>query len=361
MINSLETPSIIYSASMIQYIIDLLKDETAKIKNLKIFFSMKSNNNINILNFLSKKIDGIEIASEYEYKKIENLGFKNIISTFPTPTSSFLEEFYNSGYVFDFDSIDILKLNIDFLKNKKIGLRIALPPNKPNIIDNDFSRFGLFGNEPELIKLVNEFNLEVCQLHFHNGENNIKNIKMTTTYISKLLNEYSIYNNIKRISLGGGLNNLYFKDKNSTEYWSIVEHFSNEVNSKTDVDIIIEPGFLMMSLCGFLISSVCSIKQVNDIYKYVTLDSSAFNLFSWYKPDIIYPKKAENQKQKVNFYGRTCFENDVFVKNTSIPIENIGDKVVLTPVAGYCTSSCRHLHMIPSPNEYFCNDEVNYE
>ncbi|WP_218012322.1 hypothetical protein, partial [Bacillus wiedmannii] len=81
---------------------------------------------------------------------------------------------------------------------------------------------------------------------------------------------------------------LYLKETELTQFWNLIKEFSIYLNKKQPTKIIIEPGMLISFLSGCLFTSVrASDYQINDT-KNVTLDCSAFNLFSWFKPKLIY-------------------------------------------------------------------------
>lgn len=340
-----DTPCIIYSKDTIKNIINLIRKDTQDILGFHLFYSVKANSCPNILEFIKSLIDGVEVASENEYKLVRKIGYKNIIVTFPGPKANFIENLYSDNNIFDFNSLSSMQSLSELLIGKEIGLRMRLPKER------NISRFGVLCNNEKLHKFILDNSITVRRLHYHFDNHTLSNITNIIAHINELQNETKWFKNINCISFGGGLNNLYCSDvQNLKMFWDKISIFSKKINLKQKVDIIFEPGTLLMLYSGYLITTVTEVLIENEIQQLV-VDASAFNLTSWFRPNLIFPKQASDSI-KTEIYGCTCFENDFFTKTAVLPKLKVGDRLLFYPVGAYVSSVARKLHMLPVPNEF---------
>ncbi|PEM67392.1 hypothetical protein CN613_18885 [Bacillus pseudomycoides] len=355
--NTIDTPAIVYNDKLLQHTINMIKEDTKNIPNLEICFSLKANRNNDITSYIANQGLGADIASLEEFNIAKNKKFKSIYATSPYFGIEEVKQLYENDITFDFNSISQLKSCIKIVENKDIGLRIKIPLQKtaPEIYGNN-SRFGVLGNESALIQLIKKHNLNVKQIHIHIGEKDYNSTKEIIKHIKYLLKHFDIYQNVLIINLGGGYTQLYLKETELTQFWNLIKEFSIYLNKKQPTKIIIEPGMLISFLSGCLFTSVrASDYQINDT-KNVTLDCSAFNLFSWFKPKLIYT--SSNLDKKIhNIHGNTCYEHDTFSEKITTNELNVEDKIVFNPVGSYVSSMKRTLHGLPFPTEYFYQNE----
>lgn len=168
--------------------------------------------------------------------------------------------------------------------------------------------------------------------------------------------EITLKKESKHIIRGGGLLNIYRNRDTIKQFWLIIDDF---LTKHPTINIIIEPGSLIVAFSGYLISSIvdCDFTEDEKIAN-ITLDTSRHNLFTWNKPNLIFPKRVESEKGiKCNINGCTCYELDFFVKDVFLDKKNLTlqQKFIFGPVGAYVKANSKSLHDYPFPNEYYFN------
>lgn len=356
----LKEPSIVYNLDFIKFIIDSIREDISNYvennSNIKLFYSCKANTNLEILTFLNPLVDGFDVASKYEYQKVKE--FKNNISfTSPYIEVETLQEIYSTNNIFDFNSISQLQQFAPYLINKEIGLRINVDLEDSNkTIFGKKSRFGIKFNDRRLIEILKIYALKIKKIHIHTGEKNTSISRNLVKLIEEIISN-EVYDQLEIIDIGGGFFNLYKKKEDVETFWCMINDFSN---NHPELDLIIEPGNLILALSGYLVGSVGDISFIEDNNKIanLTLNVSRHNIFTWNKPNLIFPPKTvENNINAVlcNIHGSTCYELDFFVNNIFLDKNylKINSNFIFGPVGAYSKANSKHLHDYPFPKEYY--------
>jgi len=331
----LNTPAIVYNYNLLDTVITCLRAQIPK--NIKLFYSIKANSNKDLLVFLKNRIDGIDVASIYEFKAGIEAGYKNISATGPSFKSTEIQYIYENNGLFDFNSISQLTNCNEFVKNKEVGIRVPVKNTR-------YSRFGIDIHNKQFQKFIVENNISIKNIHIHFGEKNPLDLFAILEQLNEIM-QHEILSEVTTINMGGGITNLLLKGE--------IKNFINKLieNKYTNrFEIILEPGRAITSLCGFLITSVIAADNSNTKNE-IILDCSAYNLFPWFLPR---PISTNSKRAKIiqNLWGNTCFENDYFASRLIFPELNINDKVIFYPVGAYSKNNHKNLHRIPYPNEY---------
>lgn len=359
LINTIETPAIVYDADIIKYFINKLRQDTLNIPNLEICFAVKANRNPLVLKVMREANLGADIASIEELNVAIEAGLFPIYCTSPGFSHEQIENIYNHSIIFDFDNLSQLKnwLFKSSLKNRKIGLRIRPYLDKKytdDITVGEKSRFGINPASEELHEIIKNNNLLVEQLHVHIGEKkNSLVFKELLNYIETIINTFDNFKDIKKINLGGGYDHLYANASEVRNSWDAVEEFSENISRRLnrDIKIIIEPGSLLTNASGFLYSEVKASDELSPECQRIILDSSAFNLLSWAKPKILLSTSKSAEKIIHKIYGPTCFEYDYFF-SPALNKLGIDDRILMHPVGAYVSGINRNLHGLQNPKEY---------
>lgn len=354
---SLDTPAYVYHFDIIKYIFDNIKEEMRAIKNLKIYYAVKANSNFEILQFLHSLIDGVDVASIYEYKQVKHIfGDKEISITGPSFLEEDIEGFYKSNLIFDFNSISQLENCKEIVSNKAIGIRMNIPYNyKKNEVD---SRFGISLEDDRLFELLEEFNAKIVKIHVHNGEKDEIFFRNLRNQLN-ILEGRKLLSDIQEVNLGGGLLDLIMKGDLP---WLMkeIQNIQKDYFRDENVNFVIEPGSALVNLCGFLITKVISADYSKDI-RNIVVNTSSYNLNHWFKPKLLTHTSKKQTTFKTNIYGTTCYEGDYFCLDKLIKELNIEDKLLFFPVGGYSKSNHTKLHGLPFPAEYYFNENFLYE
>lgn len=323
---SKDTPAIIYNMRLLK---NWLKNISEKCKkyDIKLLYSIKANFNKEILNVIKENVEGVDCASYYEYKLCRELGFSKISCVGAGFTQSEIIEILNNNCIFDADSIEQLQFIDSCLNLNNYGIRFRCNEYLLGITINELRE--LSKNKSILDK--------INRLHFHGG-----NLDFIINYLNEIKDIINL-NNIEVLNLGGG--DLCYDLLLSTD---VTE---SELTSKLNCirkllpksNIYIEPGQIIVANCGVLTSKVLWKKE--DV---IILDTSSFNISSWYKPYLICPKY---KKGNTSIIGNTNTSDDVFIKDMHID-ESI-NKVLFAFTGAYYKTTHRNLHNYEFPNEFY--------
>ena len=343
-----------------------------------IFFSCKSNKSYAFLNYAANNGCGIEVSSLYELE--DALKHTNrIIASGPAKSKNYINRSIDCGAIISVDDIYELRQIKETNKNVKVFLRIS---NLLNIV----SRFGInILQLDECLNLIKDSNIELEGFSFHINNYNLDDRINAIKELLKIVKEKNI--SINYIDIGGGFptnycskkdylnflnkntNNMYFKNKNITDFYQYYSDIADEKALKyildnvshllNGIEIIIEPGRSLLSNCGISIYKVEYLKQIYN-GDYLVITNGNINCLSeqWFNSDyLIEPlllKKTNTKKLKEPIYasvaGNLCLEQDMLtwrkIKFDYIP-EN-GDYLIYYNTAGYqMDSNESNFHKIP--------------
>ncbi|HDR6270312.1 hypothetical protein PDJ95_09500 [Bacillus cereus] len=360
----IQTPAIIYDVEAIKYVVKKIKDNISKIPNTHICFSVKANRNISLLKTLVELGIGADVASIAELDVAKSAGFQHIYATSPSFSSNEIEVLYKNGIIPDFSTVSQLK---EALKNgsveNKIGLRVKF---KLDLLDSELettfgeqSRFGIDVFSSDIKMLLKKYGLKVKQIHVHLGE--IRNSNIMSQVALGMEKMVEMFPEVEVLNFGGGLTYLYSDENEVTKTWDILEGVIKRINKllNRQVKVIIEPGMLLMAMCGYLVSTVLT-SDVEGNHRIVTLDSSAWNLMYWTPPILVYTYTNNLIKDMHKICGSTCYEKDIFIQSNYNERLDIGDRVLLAPAGAYVTSMARNMHGFPLPDEWILNNNRLY-
>lgn len=357
-ISKLKDPSVVYNLDYVKYIINTLKNDinefVEKKENIQLFYSCKANTNEEILKFISNHIDGYDVASKYEFHKVRDLT-KSISFTSPYIDKETLLEIYEQNHIFDFNTISQLEKFISIVAGQNIGLRVNVNLDESNkTIFGEESRFGVRLPDNKLKMLFCENDLRITKLHIHTGEKSVSIVKNLITYLELLLLD-PIFKNVEVIDIGGGLLNLYKNRTSIQEFWQQINEFCNR---HTNLRVIIEPGNLLLAFCGYLVGSLEDIDFNEESSANLTLNISRHNIFTWNKPNLIYPPRSTEISSNTalcNINGCTCYELDYFCRNIVLDKKYLinGTKFIFGPVGAYVKANSKRLHDYLFPEELY--------
>lgn len=279
-----------------------------------------------ILNTIQKAgIDGFDCASIYEYCQAKKTKCNNFALVGNGFDKNDIKKIDFETVKFDCSNISQLNYILMLHPNVKIGVRIKCTSN--------------LGISMDELKHINYLK-NITRIHFH-GES-IKNINQVLNELVEYLNTEKINN----INLGGGMLALKILSYMDEEVKDLIKNIKKKF---PNASITIEPGQLLTSSVGFLVTKVIG-KSNGDLI----LNNSAFNLSSWYTPKLLYPH-LEKGNNKI--LGDTNWNEDIFVKNITTNDINVGEKIYFGFVGAYYSTTQRNLHGYSFPKEtYFTGD-----
>ena len=358
------TPTYIYSYNKIKENILNFKRQFNSIDPLTCF-SVKSNNNINILKIIKSFGLGADVVSMGELIRSLKAGIspKKIVFSGVGKTKEELKfAIKNKILLINTESESELKMIEKIAKSmkKKIDIGLRLNPDTDAKTLSKIStgkkenKFGL--DRRELLGIINNIKnskyLNLLCLSVHIGsqitshkpyEKMLKELS-DTIKASKYKFEY--------IDLGGGMGIQYDKSEkalNYVKYLSLIKKFLKKYKCK----IIFEPGRSIIGNTGYLASRVIYMKNSGK-KNFVILDA-AMNDFmrpALYgaRHKILAAKKNNSKSNKIyEFVGPICETTDKFLTTSKFQVLNEGDVVLICDVGAYgiVLSSNYNLRTIP--------------
>jgi len=349
---------------------DILKNNVRTFKKIftnkypytEIAYAYKANYVSEILKVIHKEGAWAEVASGFEYEIAKKAGVKgsSIVYNGPGKKKESLLKAINEGAFINADNNDeielLSKIAKELNKTVDIGIRINADVGINQVVD----RFGFNlenGDAFEAVKLCTESGLlNPVGLHLHltsyivepNTTNeyipsqNIKLIwpksadmyEIAATKISSLAQELKskLDVDIKYIDLGGGfpsVDNLDIYAENSVK--PLLSAFKDSLPT-----LILEPGRAIVKNAVSLITTVLSVKTLQNGQRAVTVDAGINILPTsfWSMQDVNPYKNAGSNLQDTIVYGPLCLQTDILA-NKPMPKLIPGDKLVVDNVGAY--------------------------
>ena len=341
------TPTYVYSRKSIESQIDLYKKSFTQKDNL-ICFSVKSLNNISILNIINKNGCGFDVVSGGELQKVchvgadpkkiifsgvgksneeISLGVRNQILSFNIESESELYRIEKIASSMDMTANIAIRFNpeIDsggheYIKTGRKGDKFGISSEK--LILN-ISNYIYQSNNLKLVGLACHIGSQILDLKSYRlAAKNIKNLANKVKKIVKVLDF---------LDLGGGLGISYFKSKIPTpkELVAVIEKELNDMNEK----IILEPGRSISGNAGVLLTNVEYIKD-----NFLIVDAAMNDLIrpALYKAnhDVWNVKKTDLNKKQWTIVGPVCESSDIIAKDHEISASE-GDLLAIRSAGAY--------------------------
>ncbi|MFJ3390400.1 MULTISPECIES: hypothetical protein [Lysinibacillus] len=368
-IKTISTPALIYDFNGMGDVIERIKEDISVVPNTKLNLAVKATHTPKILEIYAESGLGCDVASIGEYKLAKNAGFKEITTTGPAFSENDMDFFYEENVIIDLDSISQIELYGYRHPNTDIGLRIRIPLPKELESNSTYgkdSRFGLNISNPELKPILKKYNLNITRLHVHTGQMTPDSLLYKANYLLAIAEQYE---NIHTIDFGGGFFHLYINRNKTKEVFYKLRDIVNNWRRKTgrEMEFRFEPGGALLSGCGYLITKIMA-KEYHDFFNVnlLTLDSSAWNLAPWHKPQVIPIDSLNSDSDLVEYKltGNTLYEGDIFGRDTNgntmkfhLPIDiKVGEKLMMCAFGAYTITNSRQFNKIPLPIEYLLKD-----
>ena len=367
------TPTYCYSLNRLRNNIRNFQQSFKSISPL-ICFSVKSNNNRQILKEIKKSGVGADVVSKGEMlqalkagilpKKIvfSGVGKKTDELKFAIEKKILLINTESESEIFEIE-------RLAKLKKKIVNIGIRLNPNidaktlKKISTGKHEDKFGL--TEKAFLNILNKFEnskyVKVKCLSVHIGSQitdykpYLKMLNVLDQIIkkSKYIFEY--------VDLGGGMGIQYDRKTkvfNYKKYNKIIKKFLKKHNVK----IIFEPGRSIIANTAVLFSQIIYIKNTNK-KKFIILDAAMNDLmrpalYGSYHSIIPLLKTNKKNKKIHDFVGPVCETTDKFLSVKSF--QNLKEKefVAISDVGAYGMSLSSNYNLRPKPLEIVINNKL---
>ena len=348
------------------YVIDIKVLED----NLKIFKKLKVDTNVKILlalkafslkslfPIISNVLDGV-CASGLNEAKLGKKYFGGLISTYsPAFKNTEFNEIINFSNHITFNSISQINKYKKLCANKNIDIGVRINPLYSEVMVSKYnssnlnSRLGIHINQLDKLDFTN-----IKGIHIHSlCEQNFNALENTWNKIWPFLK--NIVKDLEWINLGGG-HHITRSDYNLKELTS----FILELKTKTNCQIILEPGEAIVFQSGILVGEILDYigGDNNKIPNIGITDISPV----CHMPDVIeapYRPILMNEPikgQKVILGGPSCLAGDIIGEYNFLKKPNIGDKVVFLDQAHYTLVKTNFFNGINHPEVILWNSDNN--
>ena len=368
-----ETPFYIYSSNMLRFQFETFKKSFGK-KDYLIAYSVKANSNVAILKLLSNLGSGADIVSGGELSRCLFAGIspKNIVFSGVGKSSKEISDAVESGILqFNVESEEELKIIAKISRDKGVSSPVSFRIN-PDITAGGHVKISTGKKEDKfgisidnamyfysLARNLEGVNIVGIDIHIGSQINSLTPFKEAFIKIrmlyEKLMREgYNILN----IDLGGGLGvdqiNQIFSPPTISEYINLVKNTFKDIDCK----LILEPGRVIASDSGLLISSVLYVKNSEE-KKFLIIDAGMNDLMRPALYGSIHPIEVIKEaipNTKYDIVGPVCESSDTFIKDLNLPILKKGDLLAIKSAGAYGASMSSSYNSRPLAPEVLVSD-----
>lgn len=357
-----QTPFYLYDFDKIKERFALLKN-AFKARKSQIFYALKANSNLSLLQMLSRLDSGFDCVSIGEVKRALKAGAKPYKIIFSGVGKS--EEELNLALEYDILYINLeseaeMKLLESVAKNcgKKARISIRVNPNV-DAKTHPYIATGLeenkFGVELELARKMylyafkSEF-LEPVGVHFHIGSQLLDTspIHEAAGIVAKLVKELEAAGiKLHFFDIGGGLG-VSYEGEEEPDLYTYAQGILTQLKG-LDLTINLEPGRFLVASAGELVCSVLY-EKMNKNKRFMVLDGAMNDLIrpSLYNAyhEVILPYN-EGEKSLCDVVGGICESGDFFAKNRALEKSKSGDIVVIKNAGAYGFVMSSHYNSRP--------------
>lgn len=332
---------------------------------VEVFYAMKANDHLKILEVLAEEGASFEISSLTELKALLalNISPKKIMCFNSVKNPVFLQEMSKRNItVMAYDSKDEIDKIAKYAPNAQIVLRIIV-----NNLGSEWPLTKKFGIDAidalPLLKYAKQKKLKPVGLTFHVGSQCLnKNNWASALYVCD-----DIWNQAKKggielehISLGGGLPVKHlkktpsFKEIGDTIQKSLKKNFKT-TNGKLRVTI--EPGRGLVGDAGVMVTSVVG-KAIRGTEDWIWIDVGVFNGLMETIQSFVYEIKSETngRKKRYTVAGPSCDSVDIPFKDILLPQVKVGDRLYLLNTGAYTTVYAAPFNGFAIPGVHFINE-----
>uniref|UniRef100_A0A7V3RHN8 Diaminopimelate decarboxylase n=1 Tax=candidate division WOR-3 bacterium TaxID=2052148 RepID=A0A7V3RHN8_UNCW3 len=371
--NEIETPCYIYDRAGLLRNIEFLKRSFEGIARL--FFAVKANTNLRILNLIKEHGIGAEVVSPGEIFVCKKAGFKGseiLYNNVARKQEEIIYALKNGITFFNFESLNQARILAGCAEkmNRRIKAFVRInpgifPKTHPHLsTGSEWSKFGIRMEElPEVANILKGLgSIELVGIHCHIGSQIlsplpfIRAIKRVGDAIEYLRNKgYGI----RYVNLGGGFGVPYKPSEKPLDFKPIVESYRG-FKDRYRVEIFLEPGRFFVASAGYILTRLIDKKERNYLPVYMIDAGMTENprpaLYDAYHH--IEPLFNNGKKRiKVRITGPLCENADEFGV-FMIPDIEIGDYLLVHNCGAYTRTMASTYNGRPLCAEYFIGHDI---
>lgn len=336
------TPLFVYDLELVERKYTALRKRLSK--NVKIFYALKANSNLAVVEKLASLGCGADIASDGEFAVAKKAGFKDIIFSGPGKTNENIKK-VGKIYSYHVESLNEAQRLEKIVPNQNIGLRVNASFEVKNGViatSGGSQKFGIDEEKlPEVIKEIKKLRLKLSGLHCYSASGVldanllVQNAKKVIKLAEKIESECNF--KFEYIDIGGGLGVPY----NEKEQVFDLDLFCTFVNQLAkEREIWIELGRFLVAESGVLLTKVVEVKESRG--QMIALVDGGIN--NMLRPAIIgeHPivvassiSKSNGQSCNYSIAGPLCTTLDFLSKDCKLPELKEGDFLAILNAGAY--------------------------
>ncbi len=202
--------------------------------------------------------------------------------------------------------------------------------------------------------------LNLVGLHFHIGSQifEIEPFRLAVQSLAALKGEWC-----RILDLGGGLGISYEREDEPPKIEAYVDLKIEAVREffGREVKILIEPGRSLVGNAGVTIYTVGTIKEIEGVRTYVSVDGGMSDnlrpmLYDAKYEAVIANRAGQPAETVVTIAGSHCESGDILVRDVALADPQVGD-ILITPATGaYGHAMANNYNGMPRPPVIFCED-----
>ncbi|AEH50365.1 type III PLP-dependent enzyme [Pseudothermotoga thermarum] len=352
--------------------LDIVEQNYRKLQNAipgcKIFYAVKANSHVRILERLRNLGSNFDVASIGEIKKLLELGVTpdRMIFANPMKREKDIAEAYRIGLrLFVADCPMELEKIAENAPGSQIVVRVAVE-NK----HSDWPLSRKFGTDMltavDLLGYAQKLRLKPVGVSFHVGSQNYnpKSWSNAIENVAKIF--YWVERNfgieLSILDIGGGIPVKHLKPIPTVEEigQTVLQAVNEYLPNVRNLTIFAEPGRSMVGDAGILVSRVI-LRCQRGSEEWVYLDAGVFHglmeTIENFRYELVVEGKEEEKKMPFVLAGPTCDSVDKIYDDAMLPYNITLDDIVYFINAGaYTVEYGTNFNGIPSPKVYFVQD-----
>jgi ornithine decarboxylase len=357
------TPYILTDLNVIEEKAKLLK---SLLKDVKIYYAVKSNSDPKVIDRLKKVVDGFDIASLGEWEQLRKQRVKpdRILFSNPVKIPEHIKKSYKTGLRrFALDSVDEIKKVSKLAPGADVYLRIQVSDYGSKFPLS--KKYGVLPSHvPEYADLAENLGLHVRGLSFHVGsQSENPQVWKTAFEISGDLITKLEHQGIKLefLDIGGGFPADYGQPIASITTTCRLISKSIKKHIPENIEIIAEPGRFISAESSIIVTTIIA-REHRSGTDWLHLDMGVFQgliepleMRTWKYP-LFTDKNPRGYKKDFVLTGPTCDAYDTIGTDYSLPSEmNMGDKVYIGSAGAYTSVYGSTFNGFEVPKTYFIN------
>ena len=366
-----KTPLFVYSYDTIKRNYNECESSLKDLKHI-IFYALKANSNLNIINCIKDLGSGFDTVSGGEIFRALKIKAdpKKIVYSGVGKTIEDIDYALNSNILlFNVESVSELNTinNRAIALNKKADISIRVNPDvdpqtHPYICTGlEKNKFGIDIKQAfDVYKYAVELNGIIPKgIHMHIGSQLLDVMPFKDAFVKV----FDLYKGLKEnglkldyINIGGGMGICYNKKtQTAPAYSDLIKGTIHDGIKNNDLTLLLEPGRSIIGNAGILITKVLY-KKSNKQKNFVIVDAGMNDaprpsLYSAYHEITPVLESKKHEKEIVDVVGPICESTDFLAKDREIEKVGEGDYLAVESSGAYCSSMSSNYNSRLKPAE----------